>query len=189
MRPAPRLLSCLTLCVLATAPIGCARHVRPDGEVARTVEREDRRLAELTAVVSVDLEPLELASAAVAVETLGLLYLPDRRTSPPPSEPTQAPRPPGWLEGTPRWLAHPWAFPASPDWTGLLEPGAQALADEDAGGSDEGDAVADRERDGRGRRPRLRVNFLKLRIKDRPVSFSGSAKGTESVQFKATIRM
>jgi hypothetical protein len=184
----PRLPSCLGLCVLMVALTGCARQARPDAEVAKRVEREDRRLAELTAVAAVDIEPFELASASVAIETLGLLYVPDRRQAPPPPEPTQAPRQPGWLEGTPRWLAHPWAFPASADWTGLIEPGAQALADDGDDGSDDSNSGSDRER-GRRAKPRIRVNLFNLRINDRPVSFSGSAKGTDSVQLRATIRM
>ena len=181
MRPAP----CLTLCLLTLAALGCGgRSSRPDASLARLVEQEEARRAARVAVAAVDVDPFGLASAAVALEAMGVLYVPGPQAQVAP--PTKAPASPGWREGAP------------PSWGSFVVPMSPELTDDaqaDAGASaDEADQGDDESRPGRRRgngrqKPRVRLRILDLKINDRPVSFSGSVKNLDSVQFRMTIKM
>ena len=175
--------SCIGLVLLAGLT-GCNTRVgRPDAEVARKVQREDRRLAQATALAAADLTPLGVVSDAAWIEAVALLVV---KSPPPAPEPEPVGRADGWHYDAPAtWGDQPWSL-SPPDVEGSAasdlwrkpnrrEEGALALE----GGGDEG---------GKGK-PKLRFNFLRLRIKDRPVSFSGSLKGLKSVQVKATIKL
>jgi hypothetical protein len=172
------------LFVLSTGLTGCAVHSGgPDALVARVVEREERRQAQRAAVAAVDLDPLELSSAGLILETLSLLYVPEARQAS-AEMPGSAP---GWHYSPPTaWMAYP--FPLALTWDVSPEQNAFASGDGD-GKSDDGpasDGVVTQDSNGR---PRVRLNFLKFRINNRPISFSGSAKGLKGVQLRATIKL
>ena len=183
MRPAP----CLALCVLAIGVVGCsAPPVRPDAEVARIVEREDRRQRPTVAVAELDLQPLELASAGVALEALELLYVPNRGHQNTAPASARAPVPAGWHEAPASWLGYPGPVSTDAEELRSVDPEVSAISfDTDAAPSSDEDG--DR-RGGGGKRPRVRLNFLNLKINDNPISFSGSLKGMGNLQLRATIR-
>jgi hypothetical protein len=186
-------LACVLSALLLVGSTGCAtRADRPDAEVARVVEREDLRVARLTAVAALDLESFEILSAGVAIESMALLMVGDERhdasTTPDDgAEPLGAA--PGWHYDAPAsWGARPWSFAAGEGMDGSL---TQRL--KSAGGKDSHEgalAIETGEGEGRGGgKPKVRFNFLRMRVKDRPISFSGSVKGLKSVQLKATIKL
>ena len=177
--------------LLLVGSTGCAtRADRPDKDVAAMVEREDRRLAQLTAVAAVDMDPFELMSPGVAIESMALLVVGDDRrsastTSDDGSEPLGAA--PGWFYDAPAsWGPRPWSFAAGEGMDGSfthLRKSAGGKGSEGALAIEAGDG------EGKGGKPKVRFNFLRMRVKDRPVSFSGSLKGLKAVQVKATIKL
>ena len=181
-RPARRMV--FALFVLSIGLTGCSVHSgRPDALVARVVEREERRQAQKAAVAAVDLDPLELSSVGLMIETLSLLYVPERR-----QETAELPgSAPGWHYSPPTaWMAYP--FPLALTWDMSPEQNAFAPGEGD-GKSNDGrasDGIVTQDPNGR---PRVRLNFLKFRINNRPISFSGSAKGLKGVQLRATIKL
>ena len=196
----PRLSSRLALCVVLAGMTGCSAGVRPDAKVGAIVEREDRRVAaeraeEMTALAAADLAPLELASAGAALQTLGLLYVPDPRPRPAARTgrvPTAADDNPNWVQGPPpSWLGQPWPDGSAMDADaedGGWRPGASWDSAGD-GPSVSSDGVGGGRRGGGKRKPKLRKDLMNFHIRGRPVSFSGSLKGLKGVQFKATIKM
>ena len=184
MRPAP----CLALCLLAMTATACAgRAGRPDADVARIVEREEARLAASTAVAAVDVEPVELASAAVALETLGILFVPNPKTTADADGPAREPAPAGWVEGAPPSWGATYVVPLSPDLDGQPDVDVDGSADDAEAGDDE--SRPGRRRGKGQQKPKVRLRILDLKINDRPVSFSGSVKNLDSIQFRVTIRM
>ena len=177
---------------------GCgAATGRPDAEVARLVDEEDRRHAaardrHLIELAAADLSPLELAAAGAAIETLALLYVPDQ-AAPAPVPPRAAPAVaaeesnPNWVEGPPpSWLDQPWPHSQAMDPDGA---GAVSAAGRGSGkGGDYGPLAVDGG-DGKSGKPKLRMDLLNLNFRGRPVSVSTSLKGLKGVQFKATIKM
>jgi hypothetical protein len=51
------------------------------------------------------------------------------------------------------------------------------------------DGPGNRRRKSGNKKPKVRVDLLRLRMNGNPVSFSGSLKGFKGVQLKATIKM
>lgn len=205
----PRL--CLALCVLAFALTGC--NARRDGaldtEMARLVDRVEQRVeaerrAELAvaALAARDLAPIEYASAGMALETLGLLYIPDprqkvaRRGSETESE-TIAPSEwlPNWIHGPhPSWLAHQTPSPTEVTDPMMPDLAWTPLAEWDDMGDNESSEASDEGRPGRRRgsgrsKPKIRVNLFQLRVAGQPVSFSGSVKDLKGVQIKLKVRL
>ena len=181
---------------------GCSAATgRPDAEVARLVEAEERRLAadraaQLGALASTDLSYLEMAAAGAAIETIALLYVPN---VPDPAAPAPARTAPAvepadassdWVEGPPpSWLDQPWPHSQAMDPDG---------ADVVAGAGRRSDRTQRYgpiavETGGRGDRksgkPKIRMDLLNLKLRGRPVSLSASLKGLKGVQFKATVKM
>jgi hypothetical protein len=187
MCPAPCLAPCLALCLFALALTGCSgRAARPDAEVARIIEREDAKRARSAAIAAVDVDPVELASAAVALETLGILYVPEARTTA-ADAPARAPAAEGWNEGAPASWGLTFVVPQAMDVEDEIEPDPEEVADDEAAGDDE--SRPGRRRGNGQKRPRVRVQILDMKLKNNPVSFSGSVKNLDSVQFRMTIRM
>ena len=200
----PLLKSRLVTCVLVVGfaccgAAGCgAATGRPDAEVARLADAEDRRLAadraaHFSALASTDLAYLELAAAGAAIETIALLYVPSpasSATAAPAVEPVDSN--PDWVEGPPpSWLDQPW-----PHSQALDPDGADVAAAARRPGSGGSDGPVSFEGGGRSRRqerkaskPKLRMDLLNLHIRGRPVSFSASLKGLKGVQFKAVVKM
>lgn len=183
--PVPRGLPCLVLCAVTLLSGGCrtTTAARPDADVARTVEREDLRVARLTAVAAVDFDAFELMSPGAGLEAIALLSAPAN----PRADAAVAEEPPGRAEGwdydaPAEWGVQPWSFSAS----GAEGWDARGVS-RSAGGRGEGALAL--ETDGGGGKPKLRFNFLRLRVNERPVSLSGSLKGLKGVQVKATIKL
>jgi hypothetical protein len=202
-RPAPRPAvcpaSCITSCIafflLAIGTAGCGSPaVRPDAHVARIVEREDLRQARSADRSRNEVEPIELASAGVALEALELVYVPDTRKPDPTPAPARAPVPTGWHEAPASWLILPAAdlrLPADSRLSGDDQGGeAQSffLSLDGDGNSDAGDDSDGRKGGGGRSKPRVRMDLFKLKINDNPVSFSGSLKGSGNLLLRATIR-
>ena len=190
--PLLRPLAYLTLLLLLVGSTGCAtRAERPDADVTAMVEREDRRLAQLTAVAAVDMDPFELMSPGLAIESMALLVVGDEKrsasTTPDDgSEPLGAA--PGWFYDAPAaWGPRPWSFAVGEGMDG------SSTYLRKAGGGDKGSegalAIEAGDGNGKGGKPKVRFNFLRMRVKDRPISFSGSLKGLKAVQVKATIKL
>ena len=183
-------ISAALLVLLSVGSTGCnTRAVRPDAEVARLVEQEERRLSHSGAIASVDLETFDLSSVGMAIEAMALVMVggDPSRAAPPPTASAPIGAAEGWhYEAPSAWGANPWSLAASePD--GL---GASKLAKHPQHRSESAIAIEDGGEDGRGGgKPRLRFNLLRLRVKEHPVSFSGSMKGTKGMQLKATIKM
>ena len=189
-----RPLSCFTVFGLLFGLTGCsARPDRTDSVVARIVEREDRRQAQRTATAAIDFEPMELASAVAAIEAVALLYVSDgqRQEAEAESEPTASVSVPGWHYHAPAaWAAQPWPLSMGGGWDETLDDAGTSKRRQSIGGLTVSSEEKDAGPDGRARRKlRLGFNLLRLRIKDRPVSFSASLKGLKGVQVKATIKM
>jgi hypothetical protein len=189
---APRPAMCLAYFVLVIGTAGCgSRAVRPDAHVARIVEREDLRQAR-TAARKADVEPVELASAGVALEALELIYVPTPRQPDAAPALARAPVPAGWHEAPASWLILP-----APD-VRLASGSGIGGVDQPAEGhrffvSLDGDSTSDgaddpERRGGGNSKPRVRLNLLNLKINDNPISFSGSLKGTGNLILRATIR-
>ena len=183
----------LLITVVALGVGGCSRAVRPDAEVSALVEREDRRLAEVhrlelaaraaAALASAGEALGELASVDVAADGLlwGPLYVPNTKTAAGQSPTAELrilpPEPPlGWphLEG----YYSAWA----------LEEAEASQGESDDEAVMEDDGPGNRRRKG-NKKPKLRVDLLRMRLSGNPVSFSGSLKGGKGVQLKATIKM
>jgi hypothetical protein len=175
------MMSCFGLVMLAGLA-GCnSRGGRPDAEVARCVEREDRRFAGTTAVAAADLTPLGIVSDAAWIEAVALLAV---RPEPPAPEPEPVGRAEGWHYDAPAsWGIQPWSF-------AQVDPGESSELHRSSGRRAEGAlAIEGGGEEGDKGKLKLRYDFLRLRIKDRPVSISGSLKGVKSVQLKATIKL
>lgn len=195
--PHTRPVSYLAACALFLGLTGCGtRSDRVDAEVAKIVQREDRRQAQRAAVAALDLETLELASAAAAIEAMALLYVPavtgqDGESAAAGGEtPTASATVPGWhYEAPAGWAAQPWPLTMDGDWDPALDAG-RSKRRESFGGLT---LAADTKDTGTGRRGskklRLGMNLLKMRINNLPVSFSGSLKGLKGFTIKATIKM
>ena len=192
---APCLFTSVLLIGLACCgAAGCgATTGRPDTEVARLVDKEDRRhaadrAARLSALASTDLAYVELAAAGAAIETIALLYVPSpAATAAPAVEPPDSN--PGWVDGPPpSWLDQPWPHSQAMDLDG-----ADVLGAGRGSRARGGDGPLSIERGGSGDRtsgkPKLRMDLLNLNVRGRPVSLSTSLKGIKGVQFKATIKM
>lgn len=202
---------CLALCVLTFALTGCNAQRDPalDAKMAQLVDRVEQRVeaerrAELAvaALAARDLAPIEYASAGMALETLGLLYIPDPRQNParrPSDADSETIDPSEWL---PNWIhgPHPsWLGQQPPQSTDVIGPSTADLAwaslaewdDAQAGNQSE---VSDEARPGRRRgsarkKPKIRVNLFQLRVAGQPVSFSGSVKDLKGVQIKLKLRL
>jgi hypothetical protein len=194
----PRLpLVALCLCILPLLSAGCSlRSARPDAEVARIVEREERREARLAAqraaLAEADFENLDLTRAAALIDAIALLAV-DYRSRAEAAETT--PGPPlgaaaGWhYEAPAGWTVS--TAPLSMQWDKSLwdHPATRHLRDGDPG--DDGSVSAgpwEMQQNDRGR-PQIFLNFLRMRIANLPVSFSGSLKKSKGVQLRATVKM
>ena len=161
------------------------------------VEREDRRLAQRTAVAVLDLETLELASVAAAIEAMALLYVPaatdtnpDPAAGAPKTPPLAAAPAPGWhYEAPAGWAAQPWPLTMDGDWDEALEAGRSKRRESFGGLTLAADTNDTRSGRRASRKLRLGMDLLKMRINNLPVSFSGSLKGLKGFQVKATIKM
>ena len=185
--PVYRGLFGLALCVAAMLSGGCRTSAgRPDADVARTVEREDLRVARLTAVAAVDFDAFELMSPGAGLEAITLLSAPadPRAAEAAADEPVG--RAEGWEYDAPaEWGVQPWSFSAS----GADGWDARGMS-RSAGGRGEGALALETDGgEGGSGKPKLRFNFLRLRVNERPVSLSGSLKGLKGVQVKATIKL
>ena len=183
-----RPLSCVGLCLLAVASTGCAARTGAiDAEVERLVEREDRRQVLQSAVAAaadLELGPIDLASARVWVEALGLVVAPAEGSA---SEQVVPPigAAEGWDYQPPAsWMLQPLQFASAEQ----LKFSADSHKSDGPRGLIGLDTSGDGE-DGKGGKPKLLVNLLRMRINNAPVSFSGSVKGFKGVQLKATIKM
>ena len=184
MRPVP----CLALCLVGFVLTGCAaRTDRPDSDVARIVEREEARRAASTAVALADVEPVELASAAVALETLGILYVPNARELVATDAPAREPAVAGWVEGTPPSWGATYVVTLAPQLDEPMDAGVEASSDDADAGDD--DSRPGRRRGNGQQRPKVRLQILNLKVNELPLSFSGSVKNMNSVQFRVTLRM
>ena len=192
-RPPVGPVSYLAACALFLGLTGCsARADRADAEVAKIVEREDRRQAQRAAVAALDLETLELASAAAAIEAMALLYVPAPEDKPADVEvaPPASAEAPNWhYEGPAGWAAQPWPL--------SMEGDADAAALQTDGRSKRREGIGgltlapDAKDGGSGKRSgklKLGFNLLRMRIKDKPINFSGSLKGLKGVQVTATVK-
>jgi len=193
----PRLPVAPSLCLLALISTGCSlRSARPDAEVARIVEREERRearvAAQRAALAEADFENLDLTSAAALIDALALVIVP--RSPQDPVAPHNGLAPlgaaAGWHYEAPAGITVSTA-PLSMQWD-------KSLWEHSAGrhfrsGDGDGEDVAsvgpwEVQSNDRGR-PQLFLNFLRMRIHNMPVSFSGSIKNAKGVQLKATMKM
>jgi len=187
---ARRALPCLFLCVLATAPTGCtAPSARPDADVERAVQREERREAGLVVVAELDEAPLEMAAAGGDAGPVALAAV---RPAAPADSPAAGSVPPGAVAGWHYRLPAAWAGPrpilVAPRWDDLLGPGPteSTVAGFELVTGDDGDGAGERANPGR---PHLRFDFLRLRFYDRPVVISGSAKGGRGLQVRAVVKL
>lgn len=191
-RPHASPVSYLAACALFLGLSGCsARTDRADAEVAKIVEREDRRQAQRTAVAALDLETLELASAAAAIEAMALLYVPAVEDIAAGAEdgPAASAAAPGWhYEAPAGWAAQPWPLSMEGDLEKAVETGGPSKRREGLGGLTLAPDTKDGGSGKRSRKLKLGFNLLRMRIKDRPINFSGSLKGLKGVQVTATIK-
>src|SRR5215213_3907509 len=81
-------ISVALLVLLLVGSTGCnTRAGRPDTEVAKFVEQEERRLSHSGAIASVDLETFDLSSVGMAIEAMALVMVggDPSRAAPPPT--------------------------------------------------------------------------------------------------------
>jgi hypothetical protein len=187
----------LCLCALPLVSAGCSlRSARPDAEVARIVEREERHEARLAAqraaLAEADIENLDLAHAAALIDAIALLAV-DYRSRAEAAEPT-AGAPLGAAAGWRYEAPDGWAVSTAPmamQWDKSLwdHPATRHLRDGDPG--DDGSVSAgpwETQQSDNGR-PQIFLNFLRMSINKLPVSFSGSIKKSKGLQLRATVKM
>jgi hypothetical protein len=196
-RRPPRPVVALSLSLLALLSTGCnLRSARPDAEVAKIVERVERREARLVAqraaLADADLDTTDLARAAALIDTLALLITTDRphdaAAANDPSAPLGAAA--GWhYEAPDGWtVSH---VPLSMQWDKSLweRPSGRHFQSGDGDG-EESTSIGPLEiqKNERGR-PQMFLSFLRMRIANMPVSFSGSLKHAKGLQLRATVKM
>jgi hypothetical protein len=196
VRPRSPLVA-LCLCALPLLSTGCSlRSARPDAEVARIVEREERRerrlAAQRAALAEADFENLDLTRAAALIDAIALLAVDYRAradATPTPADPPLGAAA-GWRYDAPAgWTVS--TAPLSMQWDKSLwdHPATRHLRAGD--GDDDGSASAgpwEMQQNDRGR-PQIFLNFLRMRINNLPVSFSGSLRKSKGLQLRATVKM
>jgi hypothetical protein len=160
------------------------------------VEREERRearvAAQRAALADADLEAPEFAGVAALIDALALLVVPDRPNDPATAAGASAPigAAAGWhYEAPAGWaVSH---VPLSMEWDKSLweRPAGRHFGSGDGDG-EESTSVGplEMQKNERGR-PQIFLNFLRMRIANRPVSFSGSLKHSKGLQLRATVKM
>ena len=187
MCPPRRLPSVVLMVALFAAVTGCAGYGnRPDAEVARAVRLEEERRAPSAALAAADVEALQLTPAGVAIETMGLLYVPPARHEPAP--PARAPAEAGWLHGPPAALrSHPLLM--------RLDGSSSDQAEAHDGSDEESEGVVDegsrrgRRRSGATKKPRFKFDVLDVKINDNPIKMDVTVRDLKSVEFSWTLRM